>query len=199
MLKFWSVSGKEMASMPVDEMKSLSTVKSQLVPHCGHSRFQQALVHDGRVLDNTARFDSPVDVQVVILPYATTSQNDADQLARVAEIGQTTRVEEWLSRPQNPNLFNRYGASPLGLACATDRLEVARLLLEAFADSNAYFDVGIYRRPPLGASLSLGSRPVTKNIVAALLQSRANPDLPDLCVGGEQIRKFTPGSCAAFG
>ena len=50
------------------------------------------------------------------MPYANTSEDDADQLGPEAEMGNTTQVEEWLSRPQKPPLVQPLWREPSGFS-----------------------------------------------------------------------------------
>ena len=176
MLRFWHISGEELASIPVDEMNDVQSLKQRLVSHCNYSRFRQRFLHDGVVLGDDAKLNLPIDVQVVFLPYTDTSEDDAISFAESAQYGHRD-LEERLARPQNPNLRNRWGESPLGLACARGSANAARLLLEAFANINMYFNMGTARKTPLGAAVLLDSAAVATELVPLLLQSRANPNL----------------------
>ena len=98
MLRIWSaMSGKELASIPAEKVDDVRALK--LLLHSEHglpARFRQRLVYlnsvsDG-VLDDFVKLDSPMDLQLVLIPYVQSSQIDADKLTAAAAEGSLSEV-----------------------------------------------------------------------------------------------------------
>ena len=92
------------------------TVKAELYRLHGWSRFRQRLLHDGCVLENTDSLDGRVDVQMLLVDFASTSWHQADSLTKAVTSGNVGLVSQILDRPQNPNFVDTQGRKPLGLA-----------------------------------------------------------------------------------
>ncbi|CAE7838754.1 ANKRD50 [Symbiodinium sp. CCMP2592] len=128
MLCIWSaMTGKQLASIPAEEVDDVRALKQLL--HSKHRLpppFRQRLVYldsvsDG-VLDDLVKLDSPMDLQLILIPYVQASQLEANELAAAAAKGSLPQVEAKLQKPQDPNVDNTSGSSPLGLATACAHL-----------------------------------------------------------------------------
>ena len=78
----WMLSGADVASMSVEGLSDAKTLKQEL--SCKHGvppRFRQRLFHRGNPVDDSAALDSPMELQLVLLPYSATSQTEAEELA----------------------------------------------------------------------------------------------------------------------
>ncbi|OLQ06164.1 Ankyrin repeat domain-containing protein 50 [Symbiodinium microadriaticum] len=109
------------------------------VVHGLPSRFMQKLYRrgePGKSLDETAQVDSPMDLELVLVPYLTASETQADELLSAAEYGSASEVEAILNRPQHPDGTDEDGRSPLHHASQRGDVAIVRLLLEAGADKN---------------------------------------------------------------
>ena len=79
------ISGEEVAAVPLEEASSAREVKRLL--HHVHGlppRFQQRLVLNGASLDDADKLDSPVDLELVVVPFSSASQAEVDELIEAA-------------------------------------------------------------------------------------------------------------------
>ena len=70
MLRVRTLAGEEVASIPVMELSDVMALKQQL--HRLHglpTRFRQRLFHGSNLLEDAAKLDSPLDLDLVLLPY----------------------------------------------------------------------------------------------------------------------------------
>ena len=106
MLRVRMLTGEVVASIPVMELSDVMALKKQL--HCQHSlptRFRQRLFHEGTPLQDSATLDSPLDLDLVLLPYEE-AQTRADELVTATENGFAAEVRETLK----PSIgFNKLG------------------------------------------------------------------------------------------
>ncbi|CAE7724725.1 Ankrd17 [Symbiodinium sp. CCMP2592] len=174
MLRVWLSSGAELAAVPVDEVPDVKSLKMRLCPVCGTSRFRQRLLHAGSDLPDIFRIDHPMDFNLVLLPFAESTQEQMDELAEAARGGRQADVEGMLQRPQDPNRLGVVDAveleAPLVLATLEGHMEVVSLLLEAKANPNFYEDVDGLRGPSLNVACSGRSA----DIVHLLLEAGAD-------------------------
>ena len=133
-------------------------------------RFRQRILHLDNCLDDDVELDSPMDVELVLLMYASPSETQVSDMLSAAEVGHVLHMEQLLQLPLQPTPCNEFGESLLLLACDNGQVQVARLLLEAYADVNAADKDG--ETPLLMASCN--GCPV---IVRVLLEARADPNL----------------------
>ena len=169
-LHVWGVSGREVASIPQQELQDARMLKQILSKICGVPRFRQRLLHDGDCLEDTARLDLLEDVQLVLLDYCPTSKRDIAELYDAAECGNVPKVEIALQRPQDPSLTTSPTApSPLQRASRNGHVDVVRLLLEARADMERFH---CYGSTALGNAAAFGKM----GAVCMLLQAGANKD-----------------------
>lgn len=145
MLHIRMISGQEVASIPVAGLVAsdctVKALKQRLhVVHGLPSRFRQRLLFRGKPLDDSAKVDTPMDVEVVLLPYLTASEMQANQmLAATTTDGDTTEVEAMLQQPlhpEGPELLDNDRLSPLLRASARGYAAIVGLLLEAGANKN---------------------------------------------------------------
>eukprot|EP00439_Symbiodinium_sp_Y106_P013121 s2957_g1.t3 len=152
MLHIRMLSGEEVASIPVEELCDVRSLKRQLNQLKGFPpRFRQRLFgcgSRGSPLDDDTKLDSPMDLELVLLTYSVASPADADELVNAARDGSVAEVDAILQLPTIPDVVDRHGRSPL-MASATrnlsspmvellevrNHIEVVRLLLEANANT----------------------------------------------------------------
>ncbi|CAE7224799.1 ANKRD17 [Symbiodinium sp. CCMP2592] len=169
-LHVWGVSGREVASIPMQELQDARMLKQILHKMCGVPRFRQRLLHDGESLDDGACLDLLEDVQLVLLDYCPASSRDVVELYEAAECGDVLKVEIALQRPQDPSLTKSpTGPSPLQRASRNGHVEVVRLLLEAWADMERCH---YYGSTALGNAAAFGKM----GAVCTLLQAGAEKD-----------------------
>ena len=175
MLHVWLSSGAEL-TFPVDEVSDVKSLKMRLCPVCGTSRFRQRLLHAGSDLPDGFVIDHPMDFNLVLLPFAESTQEQMDELAQAARTGRQADVERMLQRPQDPNRLGVIDAveleAPLVLATLEGHREVVSLLLEAEANPNFYEDVDGLRGPSLNVACSGRSA----DIIHLLLEGGADTD-----------------------
>ncbi|OLP79395.1 Ankyrin repeat and KH domain-containing protein mask [Symbiodinium microadriaticum] len=175
------MSGEEIA-VPRDQLSTVRALKQRLHGLCGVSRFRQRLTHQGTVLVDDARLDAEVtDVELLVLPFSDTSEEQAEALCEAARDGTVGKVEELLQRPQDPNLAITdpesedlsWGGGPgpdllTALSEATEHghLEIVHLLLEA----------GARIEGPANDALAHAARKSHIDIVRLLLQAGADKD-----------------------
>ena len=75
MLRVFKVSGEELTHMWIDELHDVRTLKQPLHKICRVGRFRQKLVHNGRILGDAEMVTSAMDIQMVVLPCQTPSEN----------------------------------------------------------------------------------------------------------------------------
>lgn len=136
MLCVHMASGVQLDAIPVGELKDVRAMKRHLRPLCGKTRFQQRLLYNGSDLDDHARLDSPMDLQLVLLRYGSSEEAAAD-LVSAARRGNLDAVEQILQGPQNPNCWDEELTMPLLSASQNGHTDVVSLLLEASASINA--------------------------------------------------------------
>ena len=141
-LRVWQTSGNQVAAIPLEvmwQMNDVRALKKRLQGLCGLPSFRQQLLHDGAVLDDEtklARLELPVDLQLVLLSFGSGSLKQRNDFSFAVARGRTSEVQRMLQIPQDPNLADEVGETPLLVATKHGHVEVALLLLEAGADVN---------------------------------------------------------------
>ena len=146
MLRVFKASGEGVCTLPLAELCDAIGVceqpvqavdlKRHLQGLCGQPRFRQRLLlPDGQILSDDAVLTTPVDVQLILLPLAHSTEEQLHGLCNAVVQEDLPTLEQLLDRPQDPNC-EMTGASPLSLAARHGRVAAARLLLEACADKD---------------------------------------------------------------
>ena len=136
--------------------------KCHIQPSCGQPRFKQRLLH----LDD--QFSDDLNMQLILLPFEESSQEQIQQLQAAARDNNLQVMEQLLQRPQDPDL--EIGGEPpaLHIACRRGQTEAVRLLLEANADKDrACMDHGY---TPISWACPAGC----VEVVALLLEANAD-------------------------
>ena len=152
MLHVWKASGELLLATAVNEQYDIRTLKRQLHKLSGIPRFRQRLLKDGAVLEDAAQLDGPADLQLLLLPFCSTTYEQVIELHEAVANGKVSVLEQILQRPQNPDLqledgsdwdrdeegihFNIYRHAPLTVASGAGATELVQLLLEAGADKD---------------------------------------------------------------
>ena len=128
-----AVSGEELAAVSVEEFPTVRSLKQHLQGCCGVPRFRQRLLADDTNLQDDAMLGQlgSSNLRLVLLPFA--SGQHAGKLTGAVNRGAVQQVEALLQRPQNPDLRDRFGQTPLYAAALRGRREIVELLLEARA------------------------------------------------------------------
>ena len=136
MLRVLSASGEEVATRHADELRDVVALKQELQRLCGVPRFRQRLLHNSIHLEDDATLSCPMDVQLVLLHFVNSSQEEVDVCTEAASNGDAQVVLNILQRPQDPDLVDQEGDTALFRAALQGHSEIVRLLLEAHADAD---------------------------------------------------------------
>ena len=87
------LSGEELGSVPLEDLTDVKSLKQQLSQlHGVPPRFRQRLLLHGKCLDDSFPLDSPLDLELVLLCFASVSQTEVDELANAAARGFMTQA-----------------------------------------------------------------------------------------------------------
>ena len=193
MLRVFKASGEEVLAVHVSEFSRMTgtgeqriralDLKRQLQGLCGQPRFRQRLLLlDGQTLLNDATLHEPADVQLILLPFRPTSQEQVHQLWDAAVAMDMSAMEQILQRPQDPDLETLGGSTPMLWAAYHGSVEVIMLLTEACADTDKADAAG---QSPLFLAAQQGHM----EVVRLLLEAKSDKDKAN-------VRGVTPLSVA---
>ena len=87
------LSGEEVASIGVEGLSDAKALKQELNRKQGLPlRFRQRLFHRGTAVDDATALDTPMELQLVLLPYSATSQMQAEELATASADGSVSEA-----------------------------------------------------------------------------------------------------------
>ncbi|CAE7828785.1 ANKRD50 [Symbiodinium sp. CCMP2592] len=144
MLRVYRASGDLLAEFTQEDLQKLANadkcpgyvLKRHLQTLCGQLRFKQRLLKEGSAVQSDDAFlEPPLDLTLVLVPFATASTAQIDELIQAARKGNISVVEDCLNRPQEPDPPGQK-ASALHQAVEHGHVDVARLLLEAGANKD---------------------------------------------------------------
>ena len=116
LLRVLKLSGEELATIPVEELSDVRSLKQHLQKTSGlPPRFRQKLLRDGVALDDAMVLDSPMDLNLVVLPLLKSDAEQAKLLIAAVIHGDVRRVDELLNGAQDPDDANLRGETPLHL------------------------------------------------------------------------------------
>ena len=95
MLRITLLSGEDLTSIPCAELSDVQALKQRL--HHQHGlppRFRQRLLHEGNILDDAFELDSPMDLQVLTLPFSEASDTQRDRLYEASGSGPAAEAGE---------------------------------------------------------------------------------------------------------
>ena len=179
MLRVFKASGEEVLATQLEDFAEMIGLRNQPVQvmdlkrHlqglCKRPRFQQRLLDpDGQILADDAVLSGPMDMQLVLLAFSPSSDDEVRRFYGAACMGDIPTIEELLNRPQDPNLISGHKA-PLFSAVVCGCVDAVRLLLEACADKDWADSQGV--TPMLAASSCRHDQ-----IVRLLLEAKADKD-----------------------
>ena len=85
MLRLRMLSGEAVTSIPVEEIHDVRALKQRLAQRHGlPPRFRQRVLFQGEILEDTVTLDSPMNLDLVVLPFAEVSQGHIDDLVAAA-------------------------------------------------------------------------------------------------------------------
>ncbi|CAE7500026.1 mask [Symbiodinium necroappetens] len=91
MLHIWKASGEELAAVKLEDFREVRDLKRHLQGLCGLPRFRQRLVSKSLgILEDDDTLDSPMDLQLVLLDFASASQEQVDSVISAAKAGHVT-------------------------------------------------------------------------------------------------------------
>ncbi|CAE7253579.1 ANKRD50 [Symbiodinium natans] len=142
-----------------------------LAPVCGVPRFRQRLLHGGVPLEDGVKLETPMDLQLLLLPLTGTTASDVHLFVDAVRTKGAEEIEEMLSKGQDANVVEFW--TPLKYAAQQGRADVVQLLLEANAEADGKTDQT--RRTPLWAASQAGH----VEAVRLLLEARAAHNVQD--------------------
>ena len=114
-----AVSGETLAFLDPDEFKGKSAkyVKQCLSAKVGVTRFRQKLLADGldgsEIPDDTVFARASVKVQLVILDFWPSDEEQDQQLISTPKKNDAVSLEQMLQQPRTPNVTDNAGETPL--------------------------------------------------------------------------------------
>ena len=176
MLRVFKASGEEVFAIGFEEFVTLATgggqsdraraLKCHVQRVSGQSRFKQRLLLlDGQMLSDDFVFTGPTDVQLILLPFEASSEEQIRHLRDAASSNDIQAMEELLQRPQDPDLEVGTLAPALLVACGRGHAEAVRLLLEANADKNRVYVVN--ESTPMYWACARGKEEVVRLLLGA--------------------------------
>ena len=90
-LHVWKASGERAASIPMEDLVDVRSLKHNLGRRCGLPRFRQRLLRNGRVLPEEECLESPGDVQLVLLPFCSVHDEEIRQFIGLSAAGACRR------------------------------------------------------------------------------------------------------------
>ncbi|CAE7614757.1 kidins220b [Symbiodinium sp. CCMP2592] len=206
MLRITLLSGKDVASLPLEELSDVKALKQRLYEQHGlPPRFRQRFLHEENTLEDAVTLasvmesqaghgdatlseavnpDAVMDLRVLILEFSDVSHGQRIQLTDAARAGIVDEVESLLQLPMDPDaVLNEDLHTPLMHASGNGHVDVVRLLLEAGAQKDALDCDGT-------TALIWAAHDGRDAVVQVLLESGVQTDISD-CIG------WTALMCAA--
>ena len=170
MLHVWRASGEELASLAIEEVGDVKTLKHRLRQLCGFPVCAQQIIHDGDCLEDTTSLLVPMDVQLVLC--AAGMDEAAEELIDFAASEGHVAVARYLLQLGVDKDAQSFTSGFTALMCASldGQVEIVRLLLEAEADMNMKGDRG-------DTALILASRHGFCHIAQLLVEAGAHKNL----------------------
>ncbi|CAE7950006.1 unnamed protein product, partial [Symbiodinium sp. KB8] len=144
----------------------VGALKERLCEVCGMPRFRQRLFCGDAPLEDNARLDAAMDIQLVLLPFCDVPSPQLLDLKIAIRNGSVVEVEKMLQCPLDPNVA-------IHEACWAGQAAVLRLLLEARAEVNLANSGG-------QTPLHLASMKGHQDLVQLLLGVAADVSLVDM-------------------
>eukprot|EP00439_Symbiodinium_sp_Y106_P085414 s637_g28.t1 len=146
MIRVYRASGDQALALPVEEFQRMAqdvlprppvhVLKRQLQKVSGASRFQHRLLREsGQLLCDETRLEEPVDLHLVVLPFAPVGSAAACHFLQLAREHRHREMEALLQIPQDPDLVDDSGTTALALSVRHGAKATVALLLEAMADT----------------------------------------------------------------
>ena len=108
-----AATGAELTALSQEDLRRLALEDGQAVrglmrhlhPLCGKSRFCQKLLDtDGSILSEGTTLEAPVELQLVLLPFADASVSELDELVSAVGHNRVDAVESILRRSSSANV-----------------------------------------------------------------------------------------------
>eukprot|EP00439_Symbiodinium_sp_Y106_P026511 s797_g3.t1 len=172
MLQVRMISGENILipAEEAEEVHDVSGLKRHLTQARGlPSGFRQRLLFHGESLEDATKLESPMELDLVLLPFAEVSEEQVQDLVSAASQGSTAEVKSRLQLPQDPDLYGEDYCTALMMASAGGHVEVASLLLDAGANKELTDIDGC-------SALMLACEAGHEEVVSLLLRNGANMD-----------------------
>ena len=72
-MRVWSLAGKELAALALEEVDDVRALKEELQQQYGFSRFRQVLLQGTEALSDCCKLQRPVDLQLVLRDFEASS------------------------------------------------------------------------------------------------------------------------------
>ena len=141
-----AVSGGTIASPADDhEVKSGKDLKRCLAVRSGYSRFRQRLYRENGIeICDADLIGDHQEVEVVFLDFQPSDTEKDQKLIQASEDGDADEMERLLATPQNPEVRNARGMTPLHYASLEGHRRCVCLLLEAGAKTDLPDTSGLF-------------------------------------------------------
>ena len=99
MLRITLLSGENLAGIPAAGLSDAKSLKQQL--HRKHGlppRFRQRLFHNGSAMEDDSKLDSSMDLEVVAVSFADSSEDQRKELVGAATFGHAAKAGEGMHR-----------------------------------------------------------------------------------------------------
>ena len=142
-VRVYTTAGNLVTDLHLDETITVRKLKTRLAPALGVSRFRQKLLQDTRLLDDNDKIRRSTRLQVVLLNYIPTSNENIRQLIDASFEDSESEVEELLCKPQDvnaclPRATEAHSANgtitALQAAASANNTYILKLLFQAHAD-----------------------------------------------------------------
>ncbi|CAE7943968.1 Ankyrin repeat and KH domain-containing protein mask [Symbiodinium microadriaticum] len=170
MLHVWLPSGEEAACVSISHADRVQQLKQRLHMLLRVSRFLQRIVHGNLILDDDAQLASITDVQLVVLPFLSTSEQGAHNFLRAVRENSHVLVVSMLQMQHDPNTAahsRNEHLTPIETAAKEGHTGMVSLLLEAGAQDA--FDAD-------QVALAAASRAGHREVVSLLLEAGGDRD-----------------------
>ena len=139
MIFVWRVSGEQLAAFGAEEVTDVRELKDVLRSRYGFPPFIQQLLHKGKSLEDSAKLESPSDIQLLLAVSTPAQQTQAVRaLSTACILEDFEMVKVLLAAGADKDSFGDYGCTPLMNAALRNHVEIARLLLEAGASKDLH-------------------------------------------------------------
>ena len=175
MLRVWRLSGEELAAINIADIREVTDVKAILCRQHGCPPSMQKLLHNGSILEDSTKLETPIDLQLV-LSYVTTDAKEQEahrELVAACQNGYRKLAKVLLEAGVDKDKQNSLGYTSLMQAAKKGHVEIAQLLLEAGANIDIPCTSGC-------TALTRATENGHVEMVRLLLEAGADSDMQEL-------------------